>query len=57
MQVYAMPVFDMLERMMMKKVYFPPGIALRLITRSVYVGEITISHKSLSLCHFWLIKP
>lgn len=35
-----MPVFDMLERLMVKKVNFPPGIALRLITRSAYVGEI-----------------
>nr|XP_028951367.1 lysine histidine transporter-like 6 isoform X2 [Malus domestica] len=38
-QVYAMPVFDMLERMMVKKVNFPPGIALRLITRSAYVDD------------------
>ncbi|KAM1170264.1 hypothetical protein ACFX2G_021161 [Malus domestica] len=37
-QVYAMPVFDMLERMMVKKMNFPPGIALRLITRSAYVA-------------------
>jgi hypothetical protein len=35
-----MPVFDMLERMMMKRLNFPPGIALRLLTRSTYVGEI-----------------
>ncbi|OMO90231.1 Adaptor protein ClpS, core [Corchorus capsularis] len=38
-QVYAMPVFDLLERMMVKRLNFPPGIALRLITRSAYVGE------------------
>ncbi|BBG94443.1 Transmembrane amino acid transporter family protein [Prunus dulcis] len=37
-QVYAMPVFDMLESLMVKKVNFPPGIALRLITRSAYVA-------------------
>ncbi|KAJ6982227.1 hypothetical protein NC653_025363 [Populus alba x Populus x berolinensis] len=37
-QVYAMPVFDMLERMMMKRLNFPPGIALRLLTRSTYVA-------------------
>ncbi|KAJ6901192.1 lysine histidine transporter-like 6 [Populus alba x Populus x berolinensis] len=37
-QVYAMPVFDMLERMMMKRFSFPPGLALRLVTRSTYVA-------------------
>ncbi|XP_022775814.1 lysine histidine transporter-like 6 isoform X2 [Durio zibethinus] len=35
-QVYAMPVFDLLERIMVKRLNFPPGIALRLITRSAY---------------------
>ena len=38
-QVYAMPVFDMLERTMVKRFNFPPGIGLRLIVRSAYVGE------------------
>lgn len=37
-QVYAMPVFDMIEKMMIAKLNFPPGIALRLITRSTYVA-------------------
>jgi hypothetical protein len=37
-----MPVFDMLERMMMKRFSFPPGLALRLVTRSTYVGEIIL---------------
>lgn len=36
-----MPVFAMLERMMSKKLNFPPGIALRLVARSAYVGEFT----------------
>jgi hypothetical protein len=35
-----MPVFALLERMMVKKVNFPPGILLRIITRSAYVGEV-----------------
>ncbi|KAK1552647.1 hypothetical protein Q3G72_020866 [Acer saccharum] len=39
-QVYAMPVFDMLERMIMKKLNFPPGLVLRLVVRSAYVGQI-----------------
>ncbi|KAL9225779.1 hypothetical protein vseg_001666 [Gypsophila vaccaria] len=37
-QVYAMPVFDMLERLMIKRLNVPQGIGLRLITRSVYVA-------------------
>ncbi|XP_004298301.1 PREDICTED: lysine histidine transporter-like 6-like [Fragaria vesca subsp. vesca] len=37
-QVFAMPVFDLLERMMMKKLNFPPGVALRLVARSAYVA-------------------
>jgi len=37
-----MPVFALLERMMVKKMNFPPGIALRLIARSSYVGGILL---------------
>ncbi|KAJ9163370.1 hypothetical protein P3X46_023047 [Hevea brasiliensis] len=37
-QVYAMPVFDMLERLMVKRLNFPPGIAVRLVSRSTYVA-------------------
>ncbi|KAI6686206.1 hypothetical protein NL676_032119 [Syzygium grande] len=37
-QVYAMPVFDMLESTMVKRVNFPPGRALRLLARSAYVA-------------------
>ncbi|KAJ6431883.1 hypothetical protein OIU84_019206 [Salix udensis] len=37
-QVYAMPVFDMVERLVMKRFNLPPGIALRLVTRSTYVA-------------------
>ncbi|KAF6156903.1 hypothetical protein GIB67_000443 [Kingdonia uniflora] len=37
-QIYAMPVFDMLETVLVKKAHFPPGIALRLIARSLYVA-------------------
>uniref|UniRef100_A0A803MU47 Amino acid transporter transmembrane domain-containing protein n=1 Tax=Chenopodium quinoa TaxID=63459 RepID=A0A803MU47_CHEQI len=37
-QVYAMPIFDMLENLMIKKLKFPPGLTLRLITRTIYVG-------------------
>lgn len=37
-----MPVFNLLERMMMKRLNFPPGILLRVVSRSAYVGKILI---------------
>ncbi|MQM04029.1 hypothetical protein Taro_036821 [Colocasia esculenta] len=37
-QIYAMPVFDMIETVLVKKLHFPPGLTLRLIARTVYVG-------------------
>ncbi|KAK8934511.1 Lysine histidine transporter 1 [Platanthera zijinensis] len=37
-QIYAMPVFDMAETVLVKKLHFPPGIVLRLIARSTYVA-------------------
>ncbi|GMH31221.1 hypothetical protein Nepgr_033064 [Nepenthes gracilis] len=37
-QVYAMPVFALLEKLFVKRLNFPPGITLRLITRSTYVA-------------------
>ncbi|XP_072971931.1 lysine histidine transporter 1-like [Typha angustifolia] len=37
-QIYAMPVFDMMETVLVKKLNFPPGILLRLIARSLYVA-------------------
>ncbi|WOL00919.1 hypothetical protein Cni_G09632 [Canna indica] len=37
-RIYAMPVFDMIETMLVKKLYFTPGLTLRLIVRSVYVA-------------------
>ncbi|CAI0552543.1 unnamed protein product [Linum tenue] len=37
-QVYAMPVFDMLERMLVKKLNFTQGLPLRLVARSTYVA-------------------
>lgn len=37
-QVYAMPVFDMLERMIRKRFNFRDGFCLRFITRSTYVA-------------------
>ena len=38
-QVYAMPVFDMIETVLVKKYWFRPGLRLRLIARTVYVGN------------------
>jgi hypothetical protein len=40
LQIFAMPVFDMIETVLVKKLHFPPGLALRLIARSTYVGNV-----------------
>lgn len=37
-QIYAMPVFDMLETYLVKQVKFKPSFKLRFITRTIYVG-------------------
>lgn len=37
-QVYAMPVFDLIERTMITRFNFPPGLTLRLVARSAYVA-------------------
>ena len=34
-----MPVFDMIETVLVKKLRFTPGLTLRLIARSTYVGN------------------
>jgi hypothetical protein len=43
-----MPVFDMIETVLVKKLKFPPGLTLRLIARSTYVGN------ALSLVQFYV---
>nr|XP_010930433.2 lysine histidine transporter 1 [Elaeis guineensis] len=37
-QIYAMPVFDMMETMLVKKLHFSPSIALRLVARTLFVA-------------------
>lgn len=37
-QIYAMPVFDMLETVLVKRLHLPPGLILRLVARSAYVA-------------------
>lgn len=37
-QIFAMPVFDMLESFLVKKMKFQPSRFLRFITRTTYVG-------------------
>ncbi|PNT71577.1 hypothetical protein BRADI_2g31650v3 [Brachypodium distachyon] len=37
-QVFAMPVFDMMETVLVKKLKFAPGLPLRLVARSAYVA-------------------
>jgi len=46
-----MPVFDLIESMMVKRFKFPPGVALRLVARSAYVGEI------FKTIYFFGLKP
>jgi len=41
-QIYAMPVFDMIETVLVRKFGFRPRLMLRLIARSVYVGNGSI---------------
>lgn len=40
-QIYAMPVFDMIETVLVKKLDFEPSFMLRFITRTAYVGEFS----------------
>ncbi|EOY00827.1 Lysine histidine transporter 1 [Theobroma cacao] len=37
-QVYAMPVFDMIESALVKKLHFTPCLRLRFISRTIYVA-------------------
>uniref|UniRef100_A0A7N0UVA8 Amino acid transporter transmembrane domain-containing protein n=1 Tax=Kalanchoe fedtschenkoi TaxID=63787 RepID=A0A7N0UVA8_KALFE len=37
-QIYAMPVFDMIETVMVKKLRLPPSFLLRFVVRTVYVA-------------------
>ncbi|EHA8586282.1 lysine histidine transporter 1 [Cocos nucifera] len=37
-QIYAMPVFDMIETLLVKKLHFSPSIALRLVARTLFVA-------------------
>jgi hypothetical protein len=48
-QIYAMPVFDMLEMVLVKKWVLPPSLKLRLITRTTYVCKIFNITKHLAL--------
>ncbi|KAJ8628466.1 hypothetical protein MRB53_021773 [Persea americana] len=36
-QIFTMPVFDMMETVLVKRLHFTPGLTLRLISRSIYV--------------------
>ncbi|XP_022989870.1 lysine histidine transporter 1-like [Cucurbita maxima] len=37
-QIYAMPVFDMIETVLVKKLHFKPSFLLRFVSRNIYVG-------------------
>ncbi|KAL9998583.1 putative amino acid transporter, transmembrane domain-containing protein [Helianthus debilis subsp. tardiflorus] len=45
-KMYAMPVFDMIESVLVKKFNFAPSFKLRFITRNLYVGMFTALNKS-----------
>jgi hypothetical protein len=47
-QIYAMPVFDMMETVLVKKMKFPPGMTLRLIARTIYVGNVPLDFSQLN---------
>ena len=36
-----MPIFDLIERRMIRRLNLPPGLALRLVSQTVYVGEMS----------------
>jgi amino acid permease len=38
-QVYAMPIFETLETILITRIRLPPGALLRLVARSAYVGK------------------
>ncbi|CAK9326197.1 unnamed protein product [Citrullus colocynthis] len=37
-QIYAMPVFDMIETVLVKRLHFKPSFLLRFMSRNIYVG-------------------
>jgi hypothetical protein len=38
-RIYAIPVFDIMETVLVKKLCFPPGLMLRLIAENLYVSN------------------
>ncbi|KAD6796076.1 hypothetical protein E3N88_06972 [Mikania micrantha] len=46
-QIYAMPVFDMIETVLVKNLNFTPSFTLRFITRNLYV--VTLHHVAYNL--------
>lgn len=42
-QIYAMPVFDMIETVLVKKLNFTPSFSLRFVSRTTYVGKSIVS--------------
>ncbi|KAH9326382.1 hypothetical protein KI387_006560, partial [Taxus chinensis] len=43
-QIYAMPVFDMMETVLVKKMHLTPGWPLRLVARTTYVDIVNTNH-------------
>ena len=51
MQLYAMPVYDMIESVLVKNFKLKPTFLLRLIARSAYVGESIVYNCASISCY------
>ncbi|KAF6159938.1 hypothetical protein GIB67_033022, partial [Kingdonia uniflora] len=55
-QVFAMPVFDFIESCLVQKLNFTPGRRIRLIARSVYVGNFYCICRNLHSLLWWVAR-
>ncbi|KAG8366799.1 hypothetical protein BUALT_Bualt16G0005400 [Buddleja alternifolia] len=55
-QIYAMPVFDMMEAVLVKKLRFKPSRYLRFFTRNIYVDLHNIGCSLDDYCTHWRTK-
>ncbi|MBA0861188.1 hypothetical protein Goshw_025455 [Gossypium schwendimanii] len=55
-QVFAMPVFDMMESFLVKQMHFKPSLMLRTITRTSYVCNIYNASSNNATFLWWVTK-
>ncbi|KAL2500349.1 Lysine histidine transporter 1 [Forsythia ovata] len=55
-QIYAMPVFDMIETVLVKKLHFKPSFILRFISRNIYVDVHHIWPSFDDIITYWRAK-